>query len=125
VQPTPDTRYIAWVDPGGGALKLVVALNAFLGKTCQIHVAMKDGFSYTPKAMLEAVFDYTFNQIGLELLVGIVNSKNAPAMKYDKHLGFEESHRLPGVHDDGGDIVIMTMNREQCRYLKSTVKEAA
>lgn len=125
VQPTPDTRYIAWVDPGGQSVKMVVAMNGFLGKTCQIHVAMRDDFSFTPRKMLEAVFNYAFNQAGRELLVGVVNSKNVPALKYDEHLGFSEAHRFPGVHDDGGDLVIMTMNRDQCRYLKAKVKEAA
>ena len=125
VQPTPDTRYIAWIDPGGGAIKMVVALNSFVGKTCQIHVAMRDGFSFTPRKMLEAVFEYAFDTAERELLVGVVNSKNKTAMAYDRHLGFVESHRLPGVHDDGGDVVIMTMNRSQCKYLKAKVKEAA
>ena len=127
VQPTLDTQYIAWVDPGSQSFKMVVAMNGFIGKTCQIHVAMRNDFNFTPRKLLEAVFDYTFNTAGRELLVGVVNSKNEAAMRYDKHLGFVESHRFPGVHDDGGDLVIFTMTRDQCRYLKAPaeVKEAA
>jgi hypothetical protein len=125
VQPSMDARYIAWTDPGGSRLKMVVAFTAFVGTTCQIHVALTGDYKFTPRKMLEAAFDYAFNQAGRDLLIGIVNSKNEAAMRYDRHLGFSESHRLPGVHDDGGDIVIFTMNRNQCRYLKAQVKEAA
>jgi RimJ/RimL family protein N-acetyltransferase len=127
VQASADTQYLAWVDPGGQTLKMVVAMNGFLGKTCQIHVAMRDDFNFTPRKLLEAVFDYTFNTARREMLIGVVNSKNEAAMRYDKHLGFVESHRYAGMHDDGGDLVIFTMTRAQCRYLKSPakVKEAA
>jgi RimJ/RimL family protein N-acetyltransferase len=118
---SPDTKFIAWVEQS--EIKMIVGLNAFLGKTCQIHVAMAPGYHFTPRAMMETVFEYVFNQLKVEKLLGIVNSTNEKAMRYDLHLGFKEEHRMVGMHDDGGDIVLLAMDRADCKYLKE--KEAA
>lgn len=123
VQPSPDMKLIAWWDDAAKELKVVVGLDSFIGKTCQIHVAMVKDYAFTPRALLDVVFDYAFNALGREMLLGTVNSRNVAAIRYDKHLGFVENHRIPGMHEDGGDIVLMSMLKEQCRYLKQ--KEAA
>lgn len=115
VQPTRDLRVIGWVTEN--KLRMVVGLNAFIGGVCQIHVAMEPGYEFTPKAMLEYVFFEVFNVLKVKQLLGIVNSHNRKAMVYDKHLGFSEITRLPGMHDDGGDLVLLGMKAEDCRYL--------
>lgn len=117
----PDTRFIAWAEDN--QLKMCVAFNAFLGKTCQIHVAMNDGYHFTPRLMLVACFSFAFDVLRVETLLGVVNSNNKKALRYDLHLGFKEEHRLIGMHDDGGDIVLLSMSRADCKYLKQ--EEAA
>ena len=117
VAASADMQMCAWVDQKNMALKMVVALNGFMGRVCQIHVAMEEDFHFTPKEMLAQVFNHAFNTCGRDMLLGIVNSNNLAAMKYDLNLGFEEAYRLKGMHDDGGDIVILQMTRENCRYL--------
>jgi hypothetical protein len=115
-----DMKCMAWVETAGkdAQLCLVVGFNAFMGSVCQMHVAMAPGYHFTPQEMLRATFDHAFNSFKVKKLIGIVNSKNEKAMKYDQHLGFVEEHRMPGLHDDGGDIVILSMTREQCKYLE-------
>lgn len=121
VQPSPELMMVGWVI--GNQLVMVVGFDTFIGKTCHIHVSMAKGFNFTPKKMLKEVFEFAFNEKKLKMLVGVVNSRNEAALKYDLHLGFEESVRFPEMHDDGGDIVVLVMRREQCRYLN--MKEAA
>lgn len=116
VHPSADLKLVAWLDPVVNQLRLVVGMNGFIGKVCQMHVAMQD-YSYTPREMLQHTFHCAFNEYGCEKILGVVNSKNEKAMRYDLHLGFKEEHRLPGMHDDGGDIVLLSMTREACRYL--------
>lgn len=114
-------RLVGWTEQENekpAKLLMVVGLASFIGKTCQIHVAMEKGFHFTPKVMLERVFQHVFDEFKVQKLLGIVNSKNEKAMRYDLHLGFIEEHRIRGMHDNGGDIVILSMVREQCRYLK-------
>jgi hypothetical protein len=43
-------------------------------------------------------------------------------MNYDKKLGFTEVVRLEGMHDDGGDLVVLEMNKADCRWIRERVK---
>ena len=110
-----DLRMMGWVTDS--ELKIVVGFSGFIGKVCQMHLAMIPGFHFSPKAMLKAAFHYAFKDAKVEMVIGLVNSKNKEAMVYDKNLGFTELYRLPKLHDDGGDIVVLGMTKEQCRYL--------
>ena len=46
------------------------------------------------------------------------------AMDYDKKLGFNEVLRFAGMHDDGGDLVVLEMNKANCRWIRE-LKHAA
>jgi hypothetical protein len=115
VMPTPDTHCIGWVSDG--KLVCVVAMQGFLGKVCQMHVAYMPGWHYTPRALLREVFRHAFVTTGREMVLGVVNSKNVKALRMDAHLGFRELYRLHGMHDDGGDLVLLGMIKDDCRYL--------
>lgn len=122
VKLSPDFQAIIWANKDTRMLEWVVGYDSFLGKTCQMH--MVNFFTRrTPRALLEIAFDYPFNQLGLKAVLGVVNSTNEKAMKYDLHLGFKEVARLVGLHDDGGDIVLFRMNREDCRWIKERKDE--
>jgi RimJ/RimL family protein N-acetyltransferase len=71
---------------------------------------------------LFGAFDYPFNFLGLEKVFGIVNSLNTRAMEYDKKVGFKEVIRFPGMHGDGGDLVVFEMNKVDCRWIKERKK---
>jgi len=122
IRHTSDAKYIGWVNanPLSPELLGAVCFNTFLGATCQLHVAMKDDYHYTPREMLSTVMDIAFNRFNVAKLLGVVNSRNEKAMRFDKHLGFVEEYRMQGMHDNGGDIVIFSMTRTQCRYLRQS-----
>jgi RimJ/RimL family protein N-acetyltransferase len=128
VKPTSDSRHIGWVDnsnPARARLLGAVCFNTFIGSTCQLHVAMDGGYHFTPREMLATVMDVAFNRFGIKKLLGIVNSRNEKAIRYDRHLGFVEEYRMAGMHDEGGDIVVFSMTKEQCRYLRHEERKAA
>lgn len=116
VHPSADLRLMGWMSDDAG-LAIVVGFNGWIGRVCQVHLAFAPGWTYPPRKMLREVFRYAFRTSKREMLIGIVNSKNEKAMRMDLHLGFTELTRLPGMHDDGGDLVVLGMTREQCRYL--------
>lgn len=122
VQPCGDMQAMLWVNPEQQSVEWVVGYTGFVGKVCQMHV-VNLGTRRSPRKMLWAAFDYPFNQVGLEAVLGIVNSKNDAAIRFDKHLGFKEVMRLGGLHDGGGDIVILRMNRDECRWIKEKEHE--
>ena len=117
VQPSADQQAILWANPDTKVIEWCIGFTAFVGKTCQIHV-VNFNKKYTPRKLLWATFDYPFRQLGLESLIGIVNSNNEQAMKYDQNLGFKEVHRFAGLHDDGGDIVVFELKKDECRFIK-------
>jgi hypothetical protein len=116
VIPSKTSHLLGWQDEDGEIL-VGVCLDSFLGKTCQIHLAMREDFHFSPRGMLFSTFEYVFDILKVELLLGVVNSKNHKAMYYDLHLGFKELFRMPGVHEDGGDIVILGMTRDKCIFI--------
>ena len=117
VKPTSDLQAIFWANPETKVIEWCIGFDSFIGKTCQIHVVNFQK-KYTPRKLLFAVFDYAFNTAGVETLIGVVNSNNEEAMKYDQNLGFKEVCRLEGMHDDGGDLVLFQMKKQDCRFIK-------
>ena len=67
--------------------------------------------------MLWITFDYPFNQLGVKKLIGQVPSSNLKALEFDKKLGFKEEARISDVFPDG-DLIVLSMRREDCRWLK-------
>ena len=117
VRPTSDLQAILWANPETKVIEWCVGYTDFFGKTCQAHIVNLGG-KCTPKKLLWAMFDYPFNQIGIEVIIGVVNSNNKEAMKYDQNLGFTEKCRFENVHDNGGDMVIFAMKKSECRFIK-------
>jgi hypothetical protein len=114
VQPSPDLKVIGWVSED--KLVIVVGFNGWLGSLANMHVAYAPNWHFTPRQMLRECFRYAFITAKREMLLGIVNSKNIRAMRMDIHLGFTERFRLPGLHDDGGDLVLFGMAKDECIY---------
>jgi len=110
-----DQQFIIWLKDD--APKIVVCFNGFVGKICQMHVAMSPGYKFTPRKMLRAAFDYAFIERKLEKVIAIVNTNNAEAMRYDLHIGFEEILRWCGMHEDGGDMAILEMSKASCKWI--------
>jgi hypothetical protein len=120
VQPCGDLQALFWVDEEN-KIEWVIGYTAFIGKTCQMHMVNLKG-GYTPKGLLFGAFDFPFNYLGVEKAIGILNSLNIRAVEYDKKLGFTEVVRLEGMHDDGGDLIVMEMNKADCRWIKERKK---
>jgi len=116
VQPCGDLQALFWTDEASN-IEWVIGYTAFIGKTCQMHMVNLKG-GYTPKGLLFGAFDYPFNHLSLEKAFGIVNSLNTRAMEYDQKLGFKEAIRFPGMHEDGGDLVVFEMNKSDCRWIR-------
>lgn len=104
---------IGWVHEG------ILIAGAFFenynGQTVMGHIALDTHI--TPRKWMRFCFRYVFDQLKVKKVVGIVDSTNEKAIRYDKHLGYvhEATIKDGGRH---GDSLIFTMTREQCRYLK-------
>lgn len=91
-----------------------VGYDGFNGASVHMHSA-GDG-NWVTKKLLWAAFDYPFNACKLGMVIGVVPSGNAQALKFNENLGFTTQCKLEGAHPDGS-LILMTMRREQCRFL--------
>lgn len=115
--PDPHARYLAWTKDG--EIAWCVTLEGWLGKSAKVSFARSaESSAFMPRRLMVAVSDYAYRQVGLEVLIGIVSSHDEHVMRLDRWLGFKEQMRLPGVHLDGADLVVMTMWKKDCRFLR-------
>jgi hypothetical protein len=95
---------------------VAVGYNAFIGKTCCMHVVIQRPEMVTPRVVREA-FEFPFLIAECVAVLALVDSTNEAALKFDTKLGFKEIHRIPGGGMEG-DLVIMRMLRDECRWLR-------
>lgn len=67
--------------------------------------------------MLWIVFDYPFNKANVNKVAGTINSDNKELLDFNLRLGFKEEARIKGAYRNGGDMIVMTMDRADCRWL--------
>jgi len=98
-----------------GEVKAVVAFDNVLDKSCMMHTAAIVP-NWISKDLLWACFDYPFNILKVKVILASVASTNEEALKLDRHLGFKDKAYIEDAHIDG-DLVILAMRREDCRWL--------
>jgi len=99
-----------------GELIAVVGYNNFTQKLCQIHVASTDVY-WLNKDLLFAIFDYPFNKVGVKVIIAPICKDNSKSLNLCRKLGFEKVADIPYAHKNG-DLIIMSMKRNQCKWLQ-------
>lgn len=102
-----------------GALIAGVVYNEWNGVNINMHVAAI-GKRWMTREYLWTCFDYPFNQCHVQRITAFVEDDNAAAIKFDEHLGFKYEASMKDAYEhDGkiGDILLMCMRREDCRWL--------
>ena len=85
------------------------------GARVNMHVAGV-GKRWLTREYLSVCFGYPFLQLGVNVVIGLVESTNEEALRFDKHLGFTEACRIEGGAKDC-DLIVLTMQRKTCRFL--------
>jgi hypothetical protein len=75
-------------------------------------------------AFLWNAFHYPFMQLGCVRVTGLVPDDNRKALALNLHLGFEIEARLERARR-GGDLIVMRMFRERCRFIRPEWVEKA
>lgn len=108
---------------GGKAIGIVrdgnivagVLYDNFNGASVYAHIAVEHG-AYIGKEFLHAIFDYPFNQLGANVIIGLVAQDNIRAQELDEHLGFTLKYILPEGHPSGG-LFHYAMYKTECRWI--------
>lgn len=80
------------------------------------HVSGAPGSQWLNREFLTFCCDYAFITCEVQMVLGYMEESNAQALRFAKHLGFKEESRITDAAADGGDILILKMRREDCRY---------
>lgn len=100
-----------------GQLVAGVLYDNYTGRSVQMHVASDGTGRWMTREYLRICFDYPFNQMKVNKVIGLVDSTNAEAIRFDENIGFHREHVVTGAGKHG-DLIIYSMTREQCRWLK-------
>lgn len=107
---------ISRVTPEGNLMGGVI-YDDYTGRCIFMHQASFDARWLTGN-MMWIVFDYPFNQVKVDKVGGTINANNKELLDFNLRLGFKEEARIRNAYSDGGDLLILTMERADCRWLK-------
>lgn len=92
-----------------------VIYDNFRVRSIQMHiVALATDWGY--RDMAHMVFDYPFNQLGVERIFAMVPSTSEKILDFDRRMGFVDETKIMGAVPDG-DLVVLCMDRAHCRWL--------
>lgn len=100
-----------------GELVAGVVYNNYNKTNVYMHVAVEYGGKYLTRSFVTCCFAYPFVQLGVNRVTGLVRVDNLPAQKFDEHLGFKREGLVRRACEDGTDMILYGMLREECKWL--------
>jgi RimJ/RimL family protein N-acetyltransferase len=95
-----------------------VVYNQYNGPSICMHVAAEPGSRWMTRDFLFRAFAYPFIQLGCNRVTGLVRADNMEARRFDEHLGFKQEGIIRKGADDGTDMILYGMLKEECRWLE-------
>lgn len=110
-----DAHYLVWVVDNQPTW--VVGYYDWVGHTCQMSQA-NTGTRPIPRTFAREAFRYAFDVLKRKMVFAVVSEGNGQAMRVNKFLGFVGDRRWPEMAKNDHDLVLLTMTRDQCRFLE-------
>lgn len=110
-----DARAIGWGEVGD--IRAVVVYERWSGNDCCIHLISDQRPGWLSRSFIAAGFYFPFVTAGLRRVTGLVPASNERALTLNRHFGFRDEGRLRFASEDGSDLIIMGMLREECRFI--------
>lgn len=107
-------QVISRVDDEGRLLGGVI-YESLISNCIFMHQAGFAG-NWMTRDLLWVFFDYPFNQLKVGKVCGTIPSSKLDLRKFNERLGFTVECAIKDAYKDG-DLLIMSMTREQCRWL--------
>jgi hypothetical protein len=96
-----------------------VVFTGYLGSAITLNMAGSED-NWATRDFLWMVFHYAFVQLGCRKVMGLVSAANTRALSVDIRLGFRIVARLEDMFPDGSDMLVLVMERAECKWLKLT-----
>lgn len=106
----------------GGDLIAVAVFDTFSTTDCMIHIASDGSGHWLTRAFLAHVFSFPFIQCGYLRVMSPIDESNQRALRFNRHLGFEQEGRHPFAAKDGGAVLTMGLLRDHCRFIPKSAQ---
>lgn len=100
-----------------GELIAGVVYEGYNGTNVFVHVAAVPGKRWLNRDFLAYAFHYPFNELKVKRISAYIMANNLESIRGSEHLGFQLEATLEGAGQDGVDVLIYKMKREDCRYV--------
>lgn len=111
---SPGLRAIEAVE--GERILGMVAYDGWTPNACSMHVAIDEVIA--SRRLLRPAFGIPFVELKKQVVIGTVLGTNDRALALDLHLGFKVQCRIQDAWAPGVDLIILSMRREECRWLR-------
>jgi RimJ/RimL family protein N-acetyltransferase len=108
-----DYKALGWFD--GERLVSGAVYCDFNGKNVWAHLATDVPLT---REFLFAGWDFPFRVMGVDRVTGWVEANNEKALALNFKLGYAIEATLKGAARDGGDVHLMVMWKDKCRWLR-------
>lgn len=119
----PEGRECMGVLNSEGKLVAAGMFEDYTGVCITGHIAC-EGSGIALRTLLGAAYHYVFVTLDCEKFLGLVNSNNRKALTLDLKMGFRPEAVIEGVFP-GGDLVVLVMNRDECRWIAPEHRKVA
>lgn len=114
--PSSHAQVIACMEDG--VYIAGVVYDGYNGGSIGAHIWIDEG-KRPCKEWFAAIFDYPFNRLKVNKIIGQVKGSNDEARTLDEHFGFVKEAEISQYYDDEDSLIIYTMRKDQCRVLNS------
>jgi len=112
-----EEQYIGLINEDG-TIAAVTAFSDYNGASIRMHVAIEGKLN---REYIRYCYSYPFQQLKIKKLIGLVDSNNKDALRFDLHSGWVQEAVIKDAAPNG-DIIVLTMTRDQCRFIRSKFK---
>jgi RimJ/RimL family protein N-acetyltransferase len=100
-----------------GVLIAGTVFNNYTGASIDMHVAAISGKRWATPTVLCCAFAYPFAQLKCNRVTGPVREDNLVSRRFVEHLGFKQEGLMRRGCEDGTNLILYGMLREECRWL--------
>lgn len=87
------------------------------GNSIDVHLAAIPGRRWLTRPFLSAAFRYPFLELGVRRMGATIAANNADSLRWTKHCGFIQEGVKRKAGQNGIDLIIFGLLREECRFL--------
>jgi RimJ/RimL family protein N-acetyltransferase len=106
-----------------GRIRGMVCFDGWTRGGAFVHIAIDSPAVVRP--LLHPVFEWAFGPAARQVLFGLIPETNTKSLRLATHLGFEVDHRVRDGWETGVDLVLMRMEKKDCRWLELAERKAA